>query len=54
VLQNGPQRLTQLNKPERLSCDEGVQGNAKHQGLGIRELDHRLEVIDDHLSEIGS
>ena len=46
------QRPAQVAQPMGLADDVGVQGDAHHQRLARRLLEHLVEIVDDHLREV--
>src|SRR5438876_264805 len=54
MLDEVQQRPSQLSQPKGLATNEGVKRKAADERLLLRQGKHRLELICDHLPEIGS
>src|SRR6185369_11695866 len=53
VLDAMPQRSTQAAQPERVAEYVGVDRHAHDQRVARALLDHLVELVDDHVAEVG-
>src|ERR1700687_82613 len=54
VFEDVCERLTQGAKPERLAYDEWMQHHAAYERIFARQVQHFVELVDDHLRKLAT
>src|ERR1700736_2783972 len=54
VFEDLGERLAQGAKPERLAYDEWMQHNATYERIFARQVQHFVELVDDHLRKLAT